>query len=77
MRVFWPHLADLFLAVTKPSQFGFLGLGNKERHPGVRLLIRRNRAIEIELRVISDIEGIGESIRLWPVDIPQKRLYRL
>ena len=30
MRVFWLHLADLFLAITAPSQFGFLSLGNKE-----------------------------------------------
>ena len=30
MRVFRFHLANLFLAITAPSQFGFLGLGNKE-----------------------------------------------
>jgi hypothetical protein len=26
VRVFWLHLANLFLAVTTPSQFGLLGL---------------------------------------------------
>ena len=30
MRVFWLHLTDLFLAITTPSQFGFLSLGNEE-----------------------------------------------
>jgi len=30
MRIFWLHLTDLFLAITELSQFGFLGLVNKE-----------------------------------------------
>jgi len=30
MRVFWSHPADLFLAITEPSQFGFLGARNNE-----------------------------------------------
>jgi hypothetical protein len=54
MRVFWCHLTDLFLAITAPSQFGFLGFGNKERHPGFRLLMRRHRSLESALRMIFD-----------------------
>jgi hypothetical protein len=30
VRVFWLHLANLFLAVTTPSQFDLLGFGNNE-----------------------------------------------
>jgi hypothetical protein len=55
MRLFWLHLADLFLGITAVAQFGFLGLSNKERHPGFRLLTRRYRGLENPLRVISDI----------------------
>ena len=59
MRVLWLHLADLFLSITAPAQFGFLGLSNNERHPGFRLLMRRYRGLESALRVISDIGRIG------------------
>ena len=55
MRLFWLHLADLFLGITAVAQFGFLGLSNNERHPGFRLLTRRYRGLENPLRVISDI----------------------
>src|SRR6516225_940537 len=41
MRLFWLHLADLFLGITAVAQFGFLGLSNKKRHPGFHLLTRR------------------------------------
>ena len=55
MRLFWLHLADLFLGITTVAQFGFLGLSNNERHPGFRLLTRRYRGLENPLRVIADI----------------------
>ena len=80
MRVLWLHFADLFLGITAPSQFGFLGLSNNERHPGFRLLMRRYRGLENALRVISDIGQIGwvgESSRLSSVDMLQERLYCL
>jgi hypothetical protein len=77
MRVLWLHLADLFLSITAPAQFGFLGLSNNERHPGFRLLMRRYRGLENALRVISDIGRIGwvgESSRLSSVDIAKAAL---
>src|SRR6516164_5444417 len=55
MRLFWLHLADLFLGITAVAQFGFLGLSNKKRHPGFHLLTRRYRGLENPLRVTSDI----------------------
>jgi hypothetical protein len=79
MRVFWFHLSNLFLAVTTPSQFGFLGFGNDERHPGFRLM-QRHRGLESALRTtfrIGRIRRINEDTRLSPVDTLQKRLYRL
>ena len=80
MRVCRSHLADLFLGITAPSEFGFLRLGNDERHPCFRLLMRRYRGLENALRVISDIRRIRwirESSRLWSIDMLQKRLYCL
>ena len=77
MRVCRLHLADLFLGITAPSQFGFLRLGNNERHPCFRFLMRGYRGLESALRVISDIRRIRESSRLWSIDMLQKRLYCL
>ena len=80
MRVFWLHFADLFLTVTALSQFGFLGFGNKERHPGFRLLMRRHRGLESAVRMIFDfgwVRRISEYTWLLPVYIPQEWLYRL
>jgi len=80
MRVFWCHLTDLFLTITALSQFGFLGFGNKERHPAFRLLMRRHRGLESAVRMIFDfgrVERISEYAWLLPVYIPQERLYRL
>ena len=55
MRLFWLHLADLFLGITAVAQFGFLGPSNNERHLGFRLLARRYGGLENRLRVITDI----------------------
>ena len=65
MRVCRLHLADLLLGITAPSQFGFLRLGNDERHPCFRFLMRRYRGLENALRVISDIRWIRESVRRY------------
>jgi hypothetical protein len=77
------YLANLFLAVTTPSQFGFLGLCNKERHPGFRLM-RRHRGVENALRMFSEIGWIGSVSRIgtigeatWFVDVLQEWPYRL
>ena len=76
MRVFRLHLTDLFLAVTALSQFGFLGFGNKERHPGFRIMLRHRR-LESTLRMIFNFGRVDEYAWLRPVYIPQERLYRL
>ena len=77
MPVFRFHLANLFLGISEPPQFGLLGFGIKERHPGFGL-VRRHRGLENTLCMISDIGRIiGENTRLSPVDTLQKRLYRL
>src|SRR6516165_601393 len=80
MCVFWLHLSDLFLTITALSQFGFLRIGDNERHPGFRLLMRRHRGFESALRMIFDfgpVGQIGEDTWLLPVYIPQEWLYRL
>ena len=81
MRIFWLHLTDLFLAITELSQFGFLGLVNKEIEiPVSATLMRRHRALENALCTIlgiGRIGRIGEGTRASSVDILQKQLYRL
>ena len=69
MRLFWLHLADLFLGITAVAQFGFLGLSIKERHPRFpspyAALSRPRKPAARDLRYHR--VGLLPKLQVWPI----------